>query len=161
MNFGNENLNDLFVKLSGMSTVVLDENARIVSCNDEFLNLTGMSLANVKKSKWDDIIIYDYPYTPIEHKDIFGTSKEVPSGKFWCSIKNKNPRKIVSCTLTFNPEEGLYYAALYDVSEQIKSDRLIYDGGLLIGSLADNLGGDESLSPMGCPYSSRNSTSWN
>ncbi|HOP65326.1 MAG TPA: PAS domain S-box protein [Spirochaetota bacterium] len=132
---------NLFIRQSGLAAAILDSDMKIIECNEQFLELAGRSETGIKNCLWNDIISYDYPYTPLENGDIYGKTGIVPSGKFWCSIKNKIPRKIVSATLSYESSSGMYYATLYDITDQLRPERLIHDGGLLIGSIADNLKG--------------------
>lgn len=131
--------NDLFHIQSGLATVILDTDLIVTRCNHEFLKISGLSAKNVIKKHWHDLIIYDYPYTPLEHAEIFSTLNAVPSGKFWCSIKDKNPRKLISATISYDTKTCCYYATFYDISLQMVPERLIHDGGLIIGSISDNL----------------------
>ncbi|HNX23439.1 MAG TPA: PAS domain S-box protein [Spirochaetota bacterium] len=132
---------DLFKVQSGLATVILDINLHVIKCNKEFLKISGLSIRNVIHKHWHDLIIYDYPYTPLENAEIFSNLNAIPSGKFWCSIKDKNPRKLISATISYNTELSCYYATFYDISDQLGPDRLLHDGGLMIGSIADNLKG--------------------
>ncbi len=130
---------DLFNIQSGLATVVLDRDLQVLKCNNEFLKMSGLSAGNIIRKHWHDLIIYDYPYTPLEHAKIFRSLNAVPSGKFWCSIKDKNPRKLLSATIAYNSKELCYYATFYDISDQMAPERLLNDGGLIISSIADNL----------------------
>ena len=130
---------DLFYVQSGLATVTLDDDLVVVSCNSEFRKLSGLSSKNIIKKHWHELIIYDYPYTPLEYAEIFNGMNSVPSGKFWCSIKEKHPKKLVSATISYNPVQHIYYATFYDISEQMAPDRLLHDGGLIINSIVDNL----------------------
>ena len=130
---------DLFNVQSGLATVILDTDLLIIKCNGEFLKLSGLSVENIIHKQWHDLIIYDYPYTPLVHAEIFSNLKAVPSGKFWCSIKNKNPRKLLSATISYDLIQCCYYATFYDISDQMAPERLVHDGGLIISSISDNL----------------------
>ncbi len=130
---------DLFNVQSGLATVILDEDLSVIKCNNEFLKITGLSAGNVIQKHWHDLIIYDYPYSPLENAVVFSNLNAVPSGKFWCSIKDKNPRKLISATISYNPVQGCYYATFYDISEQMVPERMLQDGGLIINSIVDNL----------------------
>ena len=130
---------DLFNVQSGLATVILDRDLLIIKCNGEFLKLSGLSVENIIHKQWHDLIIYDYPYTPLVHAEIFSSLKAVPSGKFWCSIKNKNPRKLLSATISYDLIQCCYYATFYDISDQMAPERLVHDGGLIISSISDNL----------------------
>ena len=132
---------DVFIQQSGLATAVLDIDLRFVKCNDQFLDLAGSSEDKIINSCWFDLISYDYPYTPLENSDIYRNMGLIPSGKFWCSIRHKIPKKIVSATVSYNSDENCYIATLYDITDQLRPERLIHDGGLLIGSIADNLKG--------------------
>jgi PAS domain S-box-containing protein len=130
---------DLFNVQSELATVILDADMLVIKCNNEFLKISGLSLGNVIHRHWHNLIMYDYPYTPLEHAEIFSNMNAVPSGKFWCSIKDKNPRKLLSSTISFDRQLSCYYATFYDISEQMAPERLLHDGGLMVGSLVDNL----------------------
>ncbi|PKL15985.1 MAG: hypothetical protein CVV49_18615 [Spirochaetae bacterium HGW-Spirochaetae-5] len=130
---------DLFNVQSGLATVILDSDLLVLKCNKEFLKISGLSASNVINRHWHDLIIYDYPYTPLEHTAVFGSINAIPSGKFWCSIKDKNPRKLISATISYDSEHRCYYATFYDITQQMAPERLLHDGGLIIGSIADNL----------------------
>lgn len=130
---------NLFHVQSGLAIVILDSVLSVIKCNNEFLKISGLSLSNVIHKNWRDLIIYDYPYTPIENAEIFSSSEVIPSGKFWCSIKNKNPRKLLSATISYDKNNDYYYATFYDISEQMTPQRLLHDGGIIIGSIVDNL----------------------
>jgi len=130
---------DLFNVQSGLATVVLDNGLSVIKCNREFLKLSGLSLKNVINKNWSELVVFDYPYTPLEQINIFSNTNTIPSGKFWCSIKDKNPRKLISATISYNRELSCYYATFYDISDQMAPDKLLQDGGLIIGSIVDNL----------------------
>ncbi len=132
---------DIFIEQSGLATAWLDADLRVESCNRQFLEITGRSESSAKNAYWHDIVSYDYPYTPLENSDIYKGLEAVPSGKFWCSIRNKFPKRIVSATVSYNNDKNLYLATMYDITDQMRPERLIHDGGLLIGSIADNLKG--------------------
>ena len=130
---------DLFNIQAGLATVILDINLIVKKCDNEFLNISGLSLENVIDKHWHDLIIYDYPYTPLENAQIFSKTDAVPSGKFWCSIRNKNPRKVISATISYSLIQNHYYATFYDITDQMVPERLLHDGGLIIGAISDNL----------------------
>jgi len=126
---------------SGLAALVLDNDLKIIEFNDELINITGLSKEKIKNRYWHDLINYDYPFTPIDSLPD-KTDRAAPrSGKFWCSIKEKVPKKLISATISYDPEKSLYFATLYDISEQVTPQRLVNDGGLLIDSIADHLRG--------------------
>jgi len=126
---------------SGLAALVLDDDLKIIEFNDELINITGFSSEKIKNKKWYDLINYDYPFTPIDSIPDVTECAAPPSGKFWCSIKDKIPKKLISATISYDPEKSIYFATLYDISEQVTPQRLVNDGELLIGSIADNLKG--------------------
>jgi len=131
---------DLIIQ-SGLAALVLDDHLNIVEFNDELINITGFSRERLKDKNWYELISYDYPFTPVDPPHIKPGRTSPPSGKFWCSIKEKVPKKLVSATISYDSEKRLYFATLYDITEQVTPQRLINDGGLLIGSIADHLRG--------------------
>lgn len=132
---------DIFIKQSGLAMAILDPELRIIRCNAGFLDITGLSEADIINRCWHDLISYDYPYTPLENFDIYRDLSLIPSGKFWCSIRNRIPKKIISATISCSSVEDCYIATLYDISDHMRPERLIHDGGLLISSIVDNLKG--------------------
>ena len=96
---------DIFIQQSGLATAVLDSGLKIVSCNNQFLDIAGRSEDKIINSSWHDLVSYDYPYTPLENADIYRALGIIPSGKFWCSIRNKIPKKIISATISYNCNE--------------------------------------------------------
>ena len=126
---------------SGLAALVLDEDLKIIEFNDELINITGISAEKIKRKGWHDLIAYDYPFSPVDPGLNSALTGFYPSGKFWCSIKNKIPKKLLSATISYDEEKKLYFATLYDISGQVTPDRLINDGGLLIGAIADHLRG--------------------
>lgn len=126
---------------SGLAALVLDEEMRIIEFNDELINITGFSAEKIRESSWHDIIAYDYPFTPLDSLQNNLFSGQSPSGKFWCSVKNKIPKKLLSATISYDRKKCLYFATLYDISAQVKPARLVNDGGLLIDSIADHVRG--------------------
>ncbi len=126
---------------SGLAALVLDNNLNIIEFNDELINITGFSREKIKNRNWHDLINYDYPFTPIDSLPDIPDRAAPKSGKFWCSIKEKIPKKLISATISYDSEKSLYFATLYDISEQVTPQRLVNDGGLLIDSIADHLRG--------------------
>lgn len=141
MNKENINGDKELIIQSGLAALVLDEHLNIIEFNDELINITGFSGEKIKGMNWHDIIAYDYPFTPLDSVRNKISPGSTPSGKFWCSVKNKIPRKLLSATISYNIEKGLYFATLYDISEQVTPERLVNDGGLLIGAIADHIRG--------------------
>ncbi len=139
---GNLDINyDVFIQQSGLATAVLDSELKIIRCNSQFLDVTGRSEDKIINTSWHDLVNYDYPYTPVENGEIYRDSGVIPSGKFWCSIRNKFPKKIISGTVSYNRDEDCYITTMYDITDQLRPERLIHDGGLLVGSIADNMKG--------------------
>lgn len=132
---------DIFVTQSGLATAVLGSDLKIVRCNSHFLDIAGRSEGNIINCYWHDLVSYDYPYTPLENSDIYRDLGVIPSGKFWCSIRNKIPKKIISTTISHNRDGDYYAVTMYDISDHLRPERLIHDGGLFIGSIVDNLRG--------------------
>lgn len=138
----NNNYKDKYlITQSGLAALVLDDDLKIIDFNDELINISGFSRGKIKGRSWHDLINYDYPLTPIDALTDNPACSAVPSGKFWCTIKDKVPKKLISATISYNYEKRLYFATLYDISEQVTPQQLIIDGGLLIGSIADHLRG--------------------
>jgi PAS domain S-box-containing protein len=131
---------DLIIQ-SGLAALVLDEHLNIIEFNDELINITGFSRERLRDKNWHELISYDYPFTPVDAPQVKPGRTAPPSGKFWCSIKEKVPKKLVSATISYDSEKSLYFATLYDITEQVTPQRLVNDGGLLIGSIADHLRG--------------------
>ncbi len=131
----------VLITQSGLAALVIDDDFKIIEFNDELINITGFSSEKIKNKKWYDLINYDYPFTPIDSLPGITECAAHPSGKFWCSIKDKIPKKLISATISYDPEKSIYFATLYDISEQVTPQRLVNDGGLLIGSIADHLKG--------------------
>lgn len=131
---------DLIIQ-PGLAALVLDEVLDIIEFNDELINITGFSREKLLGKNWHEIIVYDYPFTPVESSKNKISNGSVPSGKFWCSVKNKIPKKLLSATISYDDENNVYFATLYDLSDQVSPARLVNDGGLLVGAIADNLRG--------------------
>lgn len=138
---GNSAINKILIDQAGLGTLILDENLEIVDCNDGLINIVGLPKDSITGTHWDDLIIYDYPYTPIQNKPSPDYNGPVPSGKFWCALKSKMPKKILSGTISFSRSDAHYYATLYDISEQTAPERLINDGGLLFSAIVENMKG--------------------
>ncbi len=132
---------DVFIQQSGLAAAVLDSNLKVIQCNSQFLDIAGRSEKNIINSWWYDLVSYDYPYTPLENLDIYRNLDVIPSGKFWCSIRNKIPKKIISATIAYNSAVDCYIATMYDITDHLRPERLIHDGGLLVGAIADNMKG--------------------
>ena len=138
---GNSAINKIFIDQAGLGILILDEDLRIMECNNELLRIVGLSKERIIGKYWNDLVIYDYPYTPIRNRPSPSFNGPVPSGKFWCALKKKMPKKILSGTISFNPSDSHYYATLYDISEQTAPERLINDGGLLFNAISENMKG--------------------
>ncbi len=126
---------------AGLAALVLDERLKIIEFNDELINITGFSRESIMGKNWDDIISYSSPSSQNDSELNRVNSVEPAPDKFWCSIKNKIPKKLISGTIRYDREKNLFYATLYDISGQVTPGRLVNDGGLLIGSIADHLRG--------------------
>lgn len=130
---------DPFKLQAGLAILQLDTNLTVINCNREFLKISGMTFDNVIDRHWSDLIIYDYPSTPLENRIIYSDSKSIPSGKFWCSVKDKNPRKLLSAVISYNMADNGFCATFYDIGEQMTPEKLLLDGGLVINTIVDNL----------------------
>ena len=135
---------DFFMRQAGLATLILDISMKVKECNLEFLRIAKMEKNEVIGADWHDLIVYDYPYSPLEHNQLFEDYKAVPSGKFWCSLKKSSGKTFLLATLSKNSISSEFYVTLYDVTDQLSPERLIHDGGLLTIALAESING-----PMG------------
>lgn len=135
-----QNENDYFCQ-SGLATLELDEDLSIIRFNDELSKITGIPEPVLSGMKWNDLIAYYNPCTPDGENLYAKWGMKVPTGKFWCWQKYKKPRKIFSATVKYDWMTGMYYATLYDISDQITPEKLVTDGGVITGVITDSVKG--------------------
>ncbi|HOK92732.1 MAG TPA: PAS domain S-box protein [Spirochaetota bacterium] len=131
----------LFAEQADFACLMLDEDLKIIWFNDELVKLTGLARDRLLAMSWDDLVTNGYPATPVEQKFSPLKNGSVASGKFWCSLKNKIPRKILSATIAYHRDKKLYSVTLYDITHQLTPQQLVTDGGLFVGAIVDNLKG--------------------
>jgi len=128
----------------GLAIVTFDSNNLIRSANQHFEAMSGYSRKDlVGIRRWQDIISNDFPYTPLDRSGAGNNdNNQVPSGKFWCLLKTAHTgEKIISATLSFSVKQELFIATLYDITDQLSPHRLINDGGVIFGAIADKVSG--------------------
>ncbi len=135
-----QNDNDYFCQ-SGLATLELDEDLRITRFNDELSNITGLPEPVLAGMKWHDLISFNNP-SMYPGDNLYSQWKlKLPTGKFWCWQKYKKPRKIFSATVKFDWIKNIYFATLYDISDQITPEKLVTDAGIITGTIADSIKG--------------------
>ncbi len=141
MQYVTKDENDYFSQ-SGLATLELDEDLRIIRFNDELSGITGIPEPVLSGMKWGDLIVHKKPevhnLNDSPH-EAWGLKLHV--GKFWCWQRYRKPRKIFSATVKYDWIKKIYYATLYDMSDQITPERLISDGSIITGAIADSVKG--------------------
>ena len=135
-----QNENDYFSQ-SGLATLELDEGLTIVRFNDELSKITGIPEPVLSGMKWNDLIAYYNPCSMRGENLYIKWGMKTPTGKFWCWQKYKKPRRIFSATVKYDWIERIYYATLYDISDQISPEKLVTDGGIITGVITDSVKG--------------------
>ncbi len=135
-----QNENDYFSQ-SGLATLELDEGLTIVRFNDELSKITGIPEPVLSGMKWNDLIAYYNPCSKRGENLYIKWGMKTPTGKFWCWQKYKKPRRIFSATVKYDWIQRIYYATLYDISDQISPDKLVTDGGIITDVIADSVKG--------------------
>jgi len=135
-----QNENDYFSQ-SGLATLELDETLTIVRFNDELSRITGIPEPVLSGMKWNDLVAYYNPCSNSGENLYMKWGMKTPTGKFWCWQKYKKPRRIFSATVRYDWIQRIYYATLYDISDQISPEKLVSDGGVITGVITDSVKG--------------------
>lgn len=135
-----QNENDYFSQ-SGLATLELDEALTIVRFNDELSRITGIPEPVLSGMKWNDLVAYYNPCSNSGENLYMKWGMKTPTGKFWCWQKYKKPRRIFSATVRYDWIQRIYYATLYDISDQISPEKLVSDGGIITGVITDSVKG--------------------
>jgi len=130
-----------YVSQSGLATLELDENLSIIRFNDELSRMTAILEPVLSGMKWDELIAYKNPCSYSKESLYSQWGIKLPIGKFWCWQKYRNPRKIFSSTVKYDWCKKKYYVTLYDISDQITPEKLVSDGAVITGTIADSVKG--------------------